>query len=79
MSENVFCAGQKRVSLAYQDGHTRAYRGYPEMSPAIKKLLDVYLKKKQYNKIMMFFTGVCEFDIEYSGFLTRELISGNLG
>ena len=67
------------VSTFYKDGHTRGYRGYPEMSDVVKKLLGVYLKKKQYNKIMMFFAGICEYDIEYSGFLVRELIRGNLG
>jgi len=78
MGENLFCAGQKSVSMSYRDGHTRAFRGYPEMSDAVKKLLGSYRDKKQYNKIMMFFTGICEFDVEYSGFLTRELIRGNL-
>lgn len=79
MSENLFCPGQKRISLSYKDGHTRAYRGYPKMSDAIIKLLKVYLKKKQYNKIMLFFCGHCKYDEEYAGFLTREMIRGNLG
>lgn len=79
MPENVFCAGQKNTSQSYKDGHTRTFRGYPAMSDAVLNLLGVYLKKKEYNKIMMFFAGICEFDEEYSGFLTRELIRGNLG
>jgi len=79
MADNLFCAGQKMVSMSYKDGHTRAYVGYPKMSAATKRLLDGYVEKKQYNKIMMFFTCICEYDVEYSGFLTRELIRGNLG
>jgi len=79
MPENLFCAGQKAVSMSYKDGHTRVFRGYPEMSDAAKKLLETYLEKKQYNKIMMFFAGICKYDVEYAGFLTRELIRGNLG
>jgi len=78
MADNLFCAGQKKMSMSYKDGHTRTFRGYPKMSDAIKRLLGVYLKKKQYNKIMMFFVGICEYDEDYAGFLIRELIRGNL-
>lgn len=78
MAENLFCAGQKVVSMSYKDGHTRVFRGYPEMSDAAKKLLMMYLEKKQYNKIMMFFAGICEYDEDYAGFLIRELIRGNI-
>ena len=75
---DVFCIGQKRVSESYKDGHTRIYRGYPKMSDAALGLLKKYLKKKQYHKIMLFFVGHCGYDKEYAGFLTRELIRGNL-
>lgn len=78
MPENVFCIGQKRVSESYKDGHTRSYRGYPEMSAAALGLLKKYLKKRQYHKIMLFFVGHFGFDKEYSGFLVREMIRGNL-
>ena len=79
MSENVFCVGQKKATQSYQDGHMRTFKGYPAMSEAILKLLQTYLKKKQYKKIMLFFMGHCKFDHEYAGFLVREMMRGNLG
>ena len=76
--ENLFCAGQKNISQSYKDGHTRSYIGYPKMSKATRGLLNRYLEKKEYNKIMMFFGSICEYDVEYAGFLLRELIRGNI-
>jgi len=78
MPENVFCIGQKKATQTYQDGYMRAFKGYPKMSAAALDLLKKYLKKRQYHKIMLFFVGHFGFDKEYSGFLVREMIRGNL-
>ena len=78
MPEDLFCSGQKIVSTSYRDGYDRAFIGYPKMSKATMGLLNRYLENKEYSKIMMFFTSICEYDVEYAGFLLRELIRGNI-
>jgi len=63
---------------SYNDGHMRTFRGHPKMSSPIKELLNEYIKEKKYQKIILFFTGHCKFDIDYSEFLLREMIGGEL-
>jgi hypothetical protein len=68
----------RKVTQGYRDGHMRTFKGYPKMSEAILKLLKTYLKKKQYNKIMLFFISHCKYSEDYAGFLVREMMRGNL-
>lgn len=63
---------------SYNDGHMRTFRGHPKMSNAIKELLDEYIKIEEYQKVVLFFTGHCNFDLDYSEFLLREIIKGKL-
>lgn len=62
----------------YNDGHMRTFRGHPEMSGAVKKMLSGYVKLEEYQKIILFFTGHCKFDLDYSEFLLREIVNGEL-
>ena len=78
MSENVFCAGQKINNQHVRDGWFRTFRGYPEMNEGIKRMLQIYAKKGQFAKILVFFSCKCEFDNDYSEFLTREVARGFL-
>ena len=60
------------------DGWYRTFRGYPKMSQPVKDLLNEYIFSDDYAKIIIFFTGECGFDTDYSEFLLRELIAGKL-
>ena len=71
-ADNLYCAGQK--VLRNHDSWYRTFKGFPKMSPAVKKMIDGFCKDLEYQKIMIFFTGHCGFDSDYSEFLLRELI-----
>ncbi len=73
---NLFCDGQKITTGAFKDGWTRSFRGYPKMSPSIKKMLLDFTKKKQYAKMLIFFMAKCDYDEDYSYFLIREFVRG---
>ncbi len=75
---NMYCAGQKFIPQNGKDGWYRTFRGYPKMSESALNMLEEYLEDEQYNKIMLFFMGRCEFSEDYSGFLLRELMRGNI-
>jgi len=64
--------------MTYIDGWTRVFTGIPEMNKSVKDMLHAYRDMGAYGKIMLFFTEKCEFDEEYSEFLLRELIEGNI-
>ena len=78
MGDNLYCNGQKIVSTQFIDGWYRTFRGYPKMSQAVKDLLNDFLFDQEYGKVLMFFTGECGFDSDYSEFLLYELIEGRL-
>jgi len=78
MSENLFCSGMKRVSKAYMDGHTRTFRGYPEIGKPVRKMLKQWINADEPEKAAMFFTEKCGFDPDYAGFLIREIYRGYL-
>jgi hypothetical protein len=73
---DLFCSGQK--VLRNTDSWYRTFQGYPKMSGAVKKMIQEFCDDLEYQKIMIFFTGHCGFDTDYSEFLLRELIAGNL-
>lgn len=73
---DLFCPGQKVVGKRYQDGWFRTFKGVPEVSEAVKDMLDLYIRKGQYQRAHLFFTVHCEFDDDYAMFLIRELKSG---
>jgi hypothetical protein len=78
MPEDLFCPGQKYITPTYRDSWFRIFRGYPKMSANVKTMITEYLEKEQFAAILIFFTGHCGFDTDYSEFLLRELIEGNL-
>ena len=78
MAEDVYCPGQKHITPTYRDGWYRIFRGYPKMSANVKHMITEYLDKEQFGRILIFFTGHCGFDTDYSEFLLRELIDGKL-
>ncbi len=78
MSENVYCAGQKKVTTNYRDGITRIQRGHPDMNKDVKMMLWEYKKKGKFSSILLFFVDKCEFDEEYSAFLLREVMRGHI-
>ena len=73
---NMFCAGQK--VLRNHDSWYRTFKGYPKMSPAVKDMIHEFVEQDQIEKCVLFFTNHCGFDTDYSEFLIRELIHGNL-
>ncbi len=74
----MYCRGQKKINRDTTDGWYRTFRGYPEISKAGLKMLKEYIVTKEFGKIMLFFQGHCDFSEDYSGFLLRELIRGNI-
>lgn len=76
--ENLFCDGQKLVTACYRDNWYRIFAGVPEFSEPVLEMLYEFAKKGQYGKAMIFFAGECGFENDYSEFLLRELINGNL-
>ena len=73
---DLFCAGQK--VLRNTDAWYRTFKGHPKMSPAVKKMIDEFVRDDQIEKVALFFTNHCGFDTDYSEFLMRELIWGEL-
>ena len=66
-------------TLAYRDGFERIFgQGVPEMNDAVKDMLHEWVKCEDYSKIMMFFLGTCDYTEDYSSFLLRELIRGEI-
>ena len=63
---------------AYRDGWQRTFEGYPKLSDAVRKMLQEYLKRRQHNRIILFFVGHCGYSKDRSNFLLREMIRGNL-
>ncbi|MCP4262813.1 MAG: hypothetical protein GY774_35690 [Planctomycetes bacterium] len=78
MAEDLYCPGQKYITPNYHDGWYRIFKGYPKMSANVKTMIHEYLEKEQIGRILIFFTGHCGFDSDYSEFLLRELIDGKL-
>ena len=78
MGENLICDGQKFVTNQYTEDWLRVYRGYPEMNDHVKDMLRGYAKGGKCASILLFFSEKCGFDDEYSGFLMREVMRGNL-
>jgi len=65
------------ATLASRDGWERTWgEGIPKISKAVKTMLYDWVKSKEYNKIMIFFVGTCDFTEERSEFLLRELLRG---
>ena len=78
MSENLFCQGQKKLTPQYDDGWYRTYKTPPKMGAQIKRMLQDFIDKEEFNKVIIFFTGHCKLNYDYSCFLLRELIQGEL-
>ena len=76
MSENLFCSGQK--VLRNTDAWYRTFKGHPKISKNVREMIGEWIDEERYNRAMIFFMGRCEFDEDYSEFLVREMISGNL-
>ena len=66
------------MTITYNDGWIRTFEGYPEMNKEVKEFLYDFIEKEKYGSIVAFFMGVCEFDEDYSYFLLRELMRGNI-
>ena len=78
MGENLFCSGLHRVSDEYRDGWTRIKIGHPAMSLEVWELIEEWLDSGNISACILFFTEKCEFDTEYTGFLIREFLRGNI-
>ena len=76
MMADLYCVGQK--VLRNTDSWYRTFRGYPKMSPAVKKMIKEFVEQDRIERAALFFTNHCGFDSDYSEFLIRELISGDL-
>jgi len=48
------------------------------MSKAVRKMIGEFVMEDKIERAAFFFTNHCGFDTDYSEFLIRELISGNL-
>ena len=65
------------ATLASRDGYERIWgEGIPEMSEAVKEMLHDWKEKEDFDKIMLFFMGKCDYSEERSGYLLRELMRG---
>jgi hypothetical protein len=73
---DLYCAGQKR--LQNTDSWYRTFKGHPKMSPSVKKMVRKFVEEDKLERAAFFFTNHCGFDSDYSEFLMRELIVGNL-
>ncbi len=76
MPEHLYCPGQK--VLRNTDAWYRTFRGYPKMNRAVRDMITEFVDAEQFGKMLIFFTGHCGFDTDYSEFLIRELVAGNL-
>ena len=73
--------GYKQASYnkgLYDDGWYRTFKGIPDFSSAVKRMLKRYVEKEQHSRVMIFFVGKCGYDNGYSEFLLRELINDNI-
>jgi len=73
MSENLFCAGQKRIGQGYRDGWYRSFVGMPKWTEAAESLIKRYVKKCDYAAALTVLTDKFGFDEDYSIFVIREL------
>ena len=76
MAEDLYCAGQKR--LMNTDSWYKTFKGYPKMSPSVRKMIDEFVEQDKIERVAFFFTNHCGFDADYSEFLIRELMLGEL-
>ena len=75
---NLFCDGQKILTDNYKDGYMRTFKGIPSINSVAKKLIRDYIENKQYEKAILYFMAFCEYERDYSEFLVREFIRGNI-
>ena len=78
MSDNLFCPGQKITTPQFTDGWYRSFKGYPDMNEPVLKMIREYVDEGEYGRVLIFLTGECNFDNDYSEFLLREFIVGNI-
>ncbi len=78
MSDNLFCAGQKRHTPMYDRGWYKTFKDPPKMGGPIREMLQEFLDKDELGKVIMFFMGTCKADYDYSCYLLGELIEGSL-
>ena len=78
MPEDLYCPGQSYTTPIYRDNWFRIFRGYPKMSANVKRMIQEYLDDEQFAAILIFFTGHCGFDSDYSEFLLRDMIEGKV-
>ena len=78
MSDNLFCQGQTITTPQYQDGWYRTFKGHPDMNKPVLDMIKEWIDEGEYGRILIFFTGECGFDNDYSEFLLREFIGGSI-
>jgi len=62
---------------AYRDGFERTFgEGIPEISEPVKKMLYEWKINKEYNKVILFFVGTCNFAEERAEYLLEETFEG---
>ena len=62
-----------------RDGFERVWgKGIPNISKAVKKMLLEWKEAEEYERIILFFMGTCDFSQERSEYLLRELLRGNM-
>jgi len=60
-----------------RDGWERVWgEGIPKISDSVRKMLLDWKEKEEYNKIVLFFMGTCDFSQDRSEYLLRELFRG---
>lgn len=75
---NVYCMGNRGSGQEYGDNYTRTFTGHPKMNDGVCKMIQRWVNAGSAQSIYLFFAEKCEYDHEYSGFLMREAMRGNL-
>ena len=69
----------KPSTKSSRDGWERVFGGgIPEISKSVKDMLHEWKEAEEYERIILFFMGTCDFSQERSEYLLRELLRGNM-
>lgn len=76
MFEEIKTPAQNQSS---RDGFERIWgEGVPDISDAVREMLVEWKDAEEYEKIMLFFLGHCDYSQERAEYLLRELLRGTI-
>jgi len=77
---DLYAPGNKTIThrRGYHDNYYRTFRGYPEIGDNVIDMIHDWLRSDNVTHIMLFFKEKCGFSDDYAGFLTREVVRGNM-